>query len=397
MSSGLCQERQLEVVYQWPVLEYATPPGYPSDSDFRAERSLFNSIEVGWDKIFLTTPRIWKGNPASLVYIDRNKATGPSPALQAYPSWEWHGHATQGNVTNCSGMISVFRARIDRCNRLWVLDSGVADSLVTFSVVCPAKLLIFDLATDQLVRAITLPRDVLRPNTLLSNLVIDDQNLNQVTGGYASCDDVFIYMSDTTNPGIVVYDAARDAAWRLQHPFMFPDPNFGTYKVEGESFTLMDGILGMSLSQGYQRRLYFQPFASDRLLSIPVSTLQRGPNPGDDADLPVSIAGTKSSQAAGLATDSDGSLIFSPISETAIAAWLPGTSNYRLITYSPELLQMVLDFRPAEKDNGNIWLVSTRMQKIVRRTLNPQEINLRVMRLVPAPLLPAHNNTLLFY
>lgn len=86
------------------------------------------------------------------------------------------------------------------------------------------------------VRVVTLPRDVLRPNTLLSNMVLDDQNSNFASGGYGSCDDMFVYMSDTTNPGIVVYDSARDAAWRLQHPLMFPDPAFGTYRVKLEYF-----------------------------------------------------------------------------------------------------------------------------------------------------------------
>ncbi|CAH1390745.1 unnamed protein product [Nezara viridula] len=396
--SSSTSEKDLEVVYQWPLLSWAVPPGYPSDQDFQADRAFFNSIEVGWDRIFLTTPRIWKGNPATLNWIPRPKVqlpSEPSPPLQAYPSWEWHADAVTGNTGNCTGFVSIFRARADRCNRLWVLDSGVLDSLVTFTVACPPKLVIFDMSTDQPLRIVTLPRDVLRPNSLLSNLVLDEQS---APGGYG-CDDTFVYMSDTTNPGIVVYDFAKDQAWRLQHPFMFPDPMFGTYKVAGESFTLMDGILGMSLSGGtgpQERQLFFQPFASDRLLSIPTSVLQAGPNPGDDGELPVTLAGTKSSQAAGLATDPrDGALIFSPISETAIASWIPGTADYKVISYSPELLQVVLDFRPADRDSGNIWLLSTRMQKFFRRTINPEETNLRVMRLIPTQ--DVFNNTLLYY
>lgn len=77
--------RDLEVVYQWPLLSFATPAGYPADRDFRADRSIFNSIEVGWDRVFLTTPRIWKGNPATLVWVPRGKSpvpSDPSPPLQ---------------------------------------------------------------------------------------------------------------------------------------------------------------------------------------------------------------------------------------------------------------------------------------------------------------------------
>lgn len=72
---------------------------------------------------------------------------------QPYPSWDWHQDAAAGQPenNNCSGLVSVFRTRADRCNRLWVLDSGVVDSLVNFRVACPPKILIFDLTTDTLV------------------------------------------------------------------------------------------------------------------------------------------------------------------------------------------------------------------------------------------------------
>lgn len=102
-------------------------------------------------------------------------------------------------------------------------------------------------------------------------------------------------------------------------------------QVAGESFTLMDGIIGLALSPigTASRRLYFQPFASDRLFSVPTSALKSGPNLGDDSDLPVSLVGHKSSQAAPLAVDpKDGALIFSPVSETALATWIPGSVEH---------------------------------------------------------------------
>jgi len=75
---------------------------------------------------------------------------------QAYPNWEWHSEASSGDILttptpNCSSLISVFRVRADRCNRLWVLDSGVMDSIETFKTVCPPKLLVFDMRTDRVV------------------------------------------------------------------------------------------------------------------------------------------------------------------------------------------------------------------------------------------------------
>jgi len=102
-------------------------------------------------------------------------------------------------------------------------------------------------------------------------------------------------------------------------------------QVAGESFTLMDGVIGLALSPvgTAGRRLYFQPFASDRLFSVPTAALKAGPNTGDDSDLPVSLVGHKSSQAAPLAVDpKDGALVFSPVSETALATWIPGSVEH---------------------------------------------------------------------
>lgn len=83
------------------------------------------------------------------------------------------------------------------------------------------------------VRSVTLPAEILRGNTLLTNLVIDDQvEVSHLQDGFlGDCDNVFVYMTDSTNPGILVYDARRDTAWRLSHPYMFPDPDFGTFSV----------------------------------------------------------------------------------------------------------------------------------------------------------------------
>ncbi|XP_026683472.1 protein yellow [Diaphorina citri] len=323
---------ELEIVNQWSLLSYEIPYGFPTHKDYNPENTVSTGFEVGWERVFITTPRLWAGNPATLAWIPRNKgdyASGSvSPPLQAYPSWD-----------------------------LRYLYTGI--------------------------RSITFPPEVLRLNTLLTNIILDDLN-EDAAGGYGNCDNIFAYMSDSTNPGILVYDSRNDRAWRLSHPAMFPDPDFGTYSVAGESFTLMDGIIGLALSPPgtSTRRVYFEAFASNRIYTIPVSALRAGPNQGDDADLPVSLLGTKSSQAAPLAVDNrDGSLIFSPVSETAIASWVPGSTEHTLPRYSPELLQFPLDIRSVDRDSGTIWVITTRFQKFFKKTVSNKEINIRLMRI----------------
>lgn len=65
---------------------------------------------------------------------------------------------------------------------------------------------------------------------------------------YGRCGNTMAYMADVTGFGLVVFDLHRLKSWRIENKLMFPDPDFGTHTVAGESFDLMDGILGMTLS-----------------------------------------------------------------------------------------------------------------------------------------------------
>lgn len=63
--------------------------------------------------------------------------------------------------------------------------------------------------------------------------------------------------------GLVVYDGQRDNAWRITHPSMFPDPDFSDYEIDGDKFTLMDGVVGITHSPKLGM-VYYQPLATDR-------------------------------------------------------------------------------------------------------------------------------------
>ncbi|KAK2586171.1 hypothetical protein KPH14_001438 [Odynerus spinipes] len=362
----------LETITQWSFLDFALPYDRGFRENFRPENSVPTGIDVSWHRIFVSVPRLRLGVPSTLNFIPRNVPLGSSPKLQAYPSWDWHS-AGKGEI-NCSQMISVYRTRIDRCNRLWVLDSGIMTSIDFFTPVCPPKLLIFDLQTDTLVREYTFPRESLRPNSLFTNLVIDE-----VRG---ACDNAFVYITDTAGPGLVVFDASNNTSWRLLHASMFPHPDYTIYQIGDETFELMDGIVGLAFSPRLGM-VYYQPLATDRLFGVPTSALQTGPLPFGQ-QLPVTLIGRKSSQGLALVVDpQDDSILFSPLTETAIASWQPQTNNQRIIVFSPEKLQFTAELRWTERDNGQIWVMSSRFHKFFNQRVNPREINIRIMRIVP--------------
>ena len=146
----------LETVAQWSLLEFALPNSF----QYQPENIVMTGIEITWNRIFVSTPRLRSGVPATLSFFPRNVPLGSNPKLQAYPSWDWHG-AGRGEI-NCTRLISVYRTRLDRCDRLWVVDAGVMTSIDDFMPVCPPKVVVFDLKTDQVIRHVTFPREVSR-------------------------------------------------------------------------------------------------------------------------------------------------------------------------------------------------------------------------------------------
>lgn len=76
---------QLEIMNQWSFLKYNAPFSYPLLRNYVPENAVFTGMEVGWDRVFLATPRLWPGNPATVSWIPRNSFENSgemSPALQ---------------------------------------------------------------------------------------------------------------------------------------------------------------------------------------------------------------------------------------------------------------------------------------------------------------------------
>lgn len=144
----------LDTIKQWTTLSYDFPWDWPrTNRDFFVpEQVVATGIEVDQNRIFLATPRLFSGVPATLSVINKDPDISGSSILQAYPNWRHHSAGLK--AYNCSdiGLVSVYRLKIDSCNRLWALDAGVSRSLEDFEVTCPPKILVYDLHSDQVVR-----------------------------------------------------------------------------------------------------------------------------------------------------------------------------------------------------------------------------------------------------
>ncbi|XP_054725147.1 major royal jelly protein 1 [Anastrepha obliqua] len=373
---ALAESSTLQTAKQWKLFTYNFLPHAPiHDLNFyNPSNVLATGIAVTYDRIFIATPKLFSG-VSSTVNVVSKAEFGDSPALQAYPDWSF---STTGRTDfNCSDLVlvSVYRMRIDSCNRLWLLDAGVSRSLEDYEITCPPKILIIDLHTDQVVRRVDFPAEILRGESLFTNLVIDE---GTATAG--NCDDVFAYISDTVEPGIIVYDSGRDVTWRVSHPAMYPDPDFAQSEILNDRFILMDGVVGLAFDTKLGV-LYFQPLATDRLFSVTRDVLRAGPLAQNEI-LKVKLVGKKSSQGIALTVSPiDNSVIFSPLTETAIASWNPSSNNQVVLAHDRDRLQFVADMTTTPNEPGIVYAVSSKFHRFFLKNLHHNEVNNRVLRL----------------
>lgn len=129
----ICEAATPLVRFAWKEIDYTWDT--PADKENAIKDKIFvpeHNLPLGlarWkNKLFVTVPRWKNGVASSLNYVD---VDGPSDQLlKPYPSWKDNLVSdTAKELPSNSSIISVFRVFVDACDRLWVMDSGLADIL----------------------------------------------------------------------------------------------------------------------------------------------------------------------------------------------------------------------------------------------------------------------------
>uniref|UniRef100_A0A182S8Z6 Bee-milk protein n=1 Tax=Anopheles maculatus TaxID=74869 RepID=A0A182S8Z6_9DIPT len=224
--------QQLKSVIQWKAADFAFPTPQERQEALASGRYIpENCIPLDMDVDYSN------GIPYTLGRV--SKAQGPSgPLIEPYPN---AAIQAKPENNNCQGIVSVFRIKIDECNRMWVLDTGKIGE----KRICLPQLVVFDMKTDTIIHRYRIPADQLVCElSLLVNLLVDVQDPSPL----GSCKNTKVYMADVTAPGMIVYDMAKGKSWRITNKQMHPNPDYGTFTIANESFDLMDGIVAMALS-----------------------------------------------------------------------------------------------------------------------------------------------------
>lgn len=359
----------LEAVFEWKYLDY----------DFGTEKERETAIQSGeynyknvfpidvdkWKNLTFVTAIRDKGVPSSLnVVTDKLGAGGY--LLKPYPDWSW------AKLGSCDSITSVYRVAIDKCDRLWVLDTGVVGN----DRVCGAQLLTFDLNTSKLLKRIKIPKDIAVNATINKGLLVTP--VLDVRGD--RCEETIVYIADPDGYALIYYDDKSHLFKRLTSDAFNYDPKHTKYTIAGESFTLEDGIVGMALSKN-TGKLYFSPMSS--YLVGEVLTRQLTQSKGNDLIVAWSndIVDT---QLSAKAISKDGILFYGRVGDTSIGCWNENKRKSKrcnaIVAQDPMTLQFASGMKIKEGHCEELWVLTNKYQKIMDGTFDFNEVNFRVLK-----------------
>lgn len=278
----------------------------------------------------------------------------------------------------------MFRLKVDACDRLWFIDTGLIDITGAYSQVIPPRLFIIDLRTDRLIRAYTFNSSYTGADTIFGGNMVVDVTAN-------TCNQAYAYIPDFGTYRMIVYSYATNDAWRIKHPYFYFDPFASPFNIDGELFLWTDGVFGGALSaiqnDGY-RILYFTSLASnyqfavstrflqDRSIATNITTLlqayrflgQRGPNMQTTAHALHERTGT---------------LFYTLVNRNGIGCWntVRNADNYSpetnfILATDDETMIFPNDIIFDTADN--LWFLTDRLPVSNNRGLNANDINFRI-------------------
>ncbi|XP_049776018.1 protein yellow-like [Schistocerca cancellata] len=386
LTAGVGAAGKMRVLNAWRTLDFAFPSELTRQAMIRNGSYVpGNSIPIdvqpwqserGLWSMLVTIPRFKKGVPATLAVVPPKGDTG-TPLLP-FPDWRSN---LQGN---CDGFTSVFRVQVDSCGRLWILDTGFVDILTSdFRRICPTKVVVFNNRGEKTL-SYEYPHDVLTESSLLVTIAVESRD--------AACTNNFAYAADVTGFGLVVLDEQRRRSWRVTANYFYPYPQWGHFDLNGDSFDLMDGVLGLALGPPKadgDRDLYFHSMASDRESAVATSVLRNhslfedGVNHASREFL--LLGEPRPGQTAAEAMDVDGVMFFSVLPRNTLNCWNSRSSyggrNIVELDRDEHNLQFASGVKVIQDSKGrsHLWVLTCRFQKHMTGTIDNSEINYRIL------------------
>lgn len=307
-----------------------------------------------------------------------------SPILRPYPNWEANHlpeETTDGGLKMKNNtIVSTFRVRADECDRLWVMDSALADILGNPKKHSSPSIVIYDLHTDTLIRRHYLSESILKEDSFFANIIIDAER--------GDCDNAFAYIPDLGGFQLIVYSFNEDKSWRVKHNFFHFDPLAGDYNIGGVNFQWTDGIFGMAVGNRLKdgtRPVYFHAFSSTKEFMVSNSVLKNetySQNPQSYYDYKLLGERGPNSQSSAEFYDADtGVIVYTQVNRDGIGCWNTAKNftpdNQGLVDSDSDALVFPNDLKV--DNEGNLWVLSDRLPLFLYSSLDSEQYNYRIL------------------
>jgi sugar lactone lactonase YvrE len=305
--------------------------------------------------------------PATLCKLVPNPYSSDphSALLQPYPSW------AMNKVGDPTALQSVQGIEIDpSTNYLWALDQGLQiDPLTDPPTPGYIKLVIINLANDQVVRTHNFDGAIAPVTSLFNDLAID------VVRKVAYITDSGIHVPADPNQlahgALIVYDYGTDSARRfLSGAPSTSDDHSVTVMVNGQRALLANrlrtGADGIALSADLAT-LYFCPLTSRSMFSVPTSVLRDPSSTANDVSNKVVNLGTKPSASGGITIDSNGVLYLTMLEDNAVGVFDRQKHTVRTLVSDANLLVWPDTF--GFDHHGSIIFTTNRLNSFLDRKL----------------------------
>lgn len=331
------------------------------------------------EKLFITTPRRRPGIPSTLNFV-RIDSTTKSPKLIPYPSY-YENQLDSRLQPDPDRLISVYRTRVDACNRLWFIDTGMLEYPNNRTQVQRPALWIVNLENNKRIRRFEIDESIVPIGRGIASVTVDLDSKR--------CDDAYAYIPDLVHNCLLVYSFRQNRIWVFQHNFFSFDPMWGDFNIAGQKFQWNDGIFSITLGNrnpdGY-RTAYFHPMCSVSEFSVSTKVLRNETNSqrsnhGNDF-INLGMRGSYKQSTIHAFHPETGIIMYAEISKYGVGCWNTnkefsiqnhGTvdQNERKMIYPSDL---TID------DDGVVWVMTNSMPIFIYSTLNENEYNFRVWK-----------------
>lgn len=108
-------------------------------------------------------------------------------------------------------IISVYRTRIDECNRLWFIDTGLLEYPNNATQVQPPSIWVIDPNNGNVIRRFEFPGNIEQRGNGVASITVDVDPRN--------CDGAFAYIPDLFFNRMYVYSYRQNRMWRFVHNY----------------------------------------------------------------------------------------------------------------------------------------------------------------------------------